>query len=64
MHFMVKYKFCNNLQGGERTDQVTKEYVDKEILQLDYVSMGPAFQWGQCRLVFDCFLLFGEYSPQ
>ncbi len=31
---MVKYKFCNNRQGGETTDEETKKYVDSEILQI------------------------------
>lgn len=31
---MVKYKSCNNWQGGERTDEETKKYIDSEILRM------------------------------
>lgn len=31
---MVKYKFYNNRQGGEKTDEETKKYVDSEILRI------------------------------
>jgi len=34
MHFVVKYKFCYNRQGGERTDEETKKYIDSEILRM------------------------------